>query len=494
MVELKTQAVIELLILQKDVSFEDAAKFVLSSDSPQSSSRSVRSKGKKKAKKDSSSKRLALMLDSQEIYDERIEEISSILRLDILRKIYVWEDFSVKIKHFLRDIAKDSLGLCIQDCVSPLNCNDSEVRVSDAAAQVDEGSGKIAQNEHSSSLIEKYTSMVPLENGNPNILARHFSGYLSDGAVMSTAPPEMVSEAKQELLESRIGGTSTYTDGLLGPLYDNHVNSRRPLSIQMKSNRERLMQQHAERSRHAFGLNGDRQYNNSNFGSNQEALHSDLSRASREVDQALNSKYLQRTGYYLPSNNNASGASFSLTPSERNSSVHQRKYPPGFTPGGDERFDTEITIAPANDDSPSLFNTKKHTENSFHPSLVIRNNLELEGDENVRPHVTSINTDSGVREDTNPRRFKSGAQFYRQSPQRRKKEPWQNFEVMMLEEGLKKFGPRWSRILQEYQSNDDKPGGAFLPCRNPVDLKDKARNEIMRRRKNQLPLGPYECV
>ncbi|RGB41682.1 hypothetical protein C1646_685087 [Rhizophagus diaphanus] len=63
---------------------------------------------------------------------------------------------------------------------------------------------------------------------------------------------------------------------------------------------------------------------------------------------------------------------------------------------------------------------------------------------------------------------------------------WTSLELEALESGMKEFGTQWARILRSY-------GGDHGPLRNrnAVQLKDKARNEKLRRIKSRLDLGIF---
>jgi hypothetical protein len=64
---------------------------------------------------------------------------------------------------------------------------------------------------------------------------------------------------------------------------------------------------------------------------------------------------------------------------------------------------------------------------------------------------------------------------------------WTPNEVQALEDGLKQFKKRcWVQILNEYKSR--------LGNHTQSQLKDKARNEIIRRKKANLPLGGFYYV
>jgi hypothetical protein len=63
---------------------------------------------------------------------------------------------------------------------------------------------------------------------------------------------------------------------------------------------------------------------------------------------------------------------------------------------------------------------------------------------------------------------------------------WTHLELEALENGMKEFGTQWARILRMY-------GGNHGPLRNrsAVQLKDKARNEKLRRIKSKQDLGVF---
>ena len=61
---------------------------------------------------------------------------------------------------------------------------------------------------------------------------------------------------------------------------------------------------------------------------------------------------------------------------------------------------------------------------------------------------------------------------------------WMQEELNELEEGMKKFGTNWSRIL-------DMADGP-LKTRTTVQLKDKARNEKRRREREGISLGIFQ--
>jgi hypothetical protein len=68
----------------------------------------------------------------------------------------------------------------------------------------------------------------------------------------------------------------------------------------------------------------------------------------------------------------------------------------------------------------------------------------------------------------------------------KKRNYWTLLELEALENGMKEFGTQWARILRNY-------GGDHGPLRNrnAVQLKDKARNEKLRRIKSRLDLGVF---
>lgn len=82
--------------------------------------------------------------------------------------------------------------------------------------------------------------------------------------------------------------------------------------------------------------------------------------------------------------------------------------------------------------------------------------------------------------------------YHDQKTQKRRKIPktrekalfWTPDEVQALEDGLKQFKKRWwVKILEDYKSR--------LGDHTQAQLKDKARNEIIRRKKANLPLGGF---
>ncbi|CAG8518991.1 12134_t:CDS:1 [Acaulospora colombiana] len=64
---------------------------------------------------------------------------------------------------------------------------------------------------------------------------------------------------------------------------------------------------------------------------------------------------------------------------------------------------------------------------------------------------------------------------------------WTSTELKALEQGMELFGTSWAQIIEKY-GRENGP----LSNRNPVQLKDKARNEKLRRLKMELPLGIFE--
>ena len=63
---------------------------------------------------------------------------------------------------------------------------------------------------------------------------------------------------------------------------------------------------------------------------------------------------------------------------------------------------------------------------------------------------------------------------------------WTPLELEALENGMKEYGTQWARILRSYGGNHGP-----LRNRNAVQLKDKARNEKLRRIKSNLDLGVF---
>lgn len=74
---------------------------------------------------------------------------------------------------------------------------------------------------------------------------------------------------------------------------------------------------------------------------------------------------------------------------------------------------------------------------------------------------------------------------------RRKKTPWTEYELQLLEKGILEFGrSSWQKILDKY----GKGAEGFLQSRTGVDLKDKARVEKRRRVKMNMNLGVYANI
>ena len=69
----------------------------------------------------------------------------------------------------------------------------------------------------------------------------------------------------------------------------------------------------------------------------------------------------------------------------------------------------------------------------------------------------------------------------------RDKTPWSQDEVDLLERGMRQYGRSWAKILSAFGHG---PNG-FADGRTGPDLKDKARNEAMRRDKLGLDKGPF---
>ncbi len=66
--------------------------------------------------------------------------------------------------------------------------------------------------------------------------------------------------------------------------------------------------------------------------------------------------------------------------------------------------------------------------------------------------------------------------------------PWTDYEVALLERGMRRFGRGWAVILNHYGRSPDE---GFAECRTSVDLKDKARNERKRRERVGEELGAF---
>ncbi|KAJ3312953.1 hypothetical protein HDU76_002769 [Blyttiomyces sp. JEL0837] len=71
----------------------------------------------------------------------------------------------------------------------------------------------------------------------------------------------------------------------------------------------------------------------------------------------------------------------------------------------------------------------------------------------------------------------------------KKRVKWSEEELRALEKGMMEFGTNWALIEKKYGKGVG--GGGVLATRNQVALKDKARVEKNRRRKNGIPLGIF---
>ncbi|KAJ3108386.1 hypothetical protein HDU97_001511 [Phlyctochytrium planicorne] len=69
----------------------------------------------------------------------------------------------------------------------------------------------------------------------------------------------------------------------------------------------------------------------------------------------------------------------------------------------------------------------------------------------------------------------------RRRPLKQRWEKWSEDELRALEEGIRSFQSRWSLIEMHF--------GDRMPGRDQVDMKDKARNEMLRRQRRGEPLG-----
>ncbi|RIA93170.1 hypothetical protein C1645_762996 [Glomus cerebriforme] len=63
---------------------------------------------------------------------------------------------------------------------------------------------------------------------------------------------------------------------------------------------------------------------------------------------------------------------------------------------------------------------------------------------------------------------------------------WNEQEVRALEEGMRQYGKLWSNIKKNYGSK-----GQVLEHRTPVQLKDKARSELVRRQRENIEPGVF---
>ncbi|CAG8532298.1 17201_t:CDS:10 [Acaulospora colombiana] len=72
---------------------------------------------------------------------------------------------------------------------------------------------------------------------------------------------------------------------------------------------------------------------------------------------------------------------------------------------------------------------------------------------------------------------------------RKRRSKWSNLELETLEKGMEEYGTSWVKILEVH----GKPHG-HLRDRTAVQLKDKARNEKMRRARERIPTGIFEIA
>ncbi|CAG8442435.1 8785_t:CDS:2 [Scutellospora calospora] len=70
-----------------------------------------------------------------------------------------------------------------------------------------------------------------------------------------------------------------------------------------------------------------------------------------------------------------------------------------------------------------------------------------------------------------------------------KRNKWTELELYYLEIGMIKYGTKWEKILKDY----GKPHGQ-LRNRIAPNLKDKARNEKLKRLREGIPLGIFELA
>ncbi|ORX47723.1 hypothetical protein DM01DRAFT_1338948 [Hesseltinella vesiculosa] len=71
---------------------------------------------------------------------------------------------------------------------------------------------------------------------------------------------------------------------------------------------------------------------------------------------------------------------------------------------------------------------------------------------------------------------------------RAKKIKFTPLETQSLEDGMREFGTSWSEILKKYED-------IFAPNqRTNVDLKDKARTEVKKRKTYNMSLGGFAAV
>ncbi|CAG8517144.1 10279_t:CDS:1 [Diversispora eburnea] len=77
----------------------------------------------------------------------------------------------------------------------------------------------------------------------------------------------------------------------------------------------------------------------------------------------------------------------------------------------------------------------------------------------------------------------------RRNIMKKRRKKWSNLELDTLEKGMMEHGTKWRKILDVY----GRPHG-HLRERTPVQLKDKARTEKMRRIREGISLGIFEIA
>ncbi|KAJ3056001.1 hypothetical protein HK097_008490 [Rhizophlyctis rosea] len=76
-----------------------------------------------------------------------------------------------------------------------------------------------------------------------------------------------------------------------------------------------------------------------------------------------------------------------------------------------------------------------------------------------------------------------GKKHKRKRPHNGKRRPWSEEELQALEKGIRQFGNSWAQIEAHF--------GSRMPGRSQIDLKDKARTEMRKRRKLGLDEGVW---
>jgi hypothetical protein len=109
--------------------------------------------------------------------------------------------------------------------------------------------------------------------------------------------------------------------------------------------------------------------------------------------------------------------------------------------------------------------------NIHHPNANIENVP-------IRPPPTNRINQQPASPMLNPRRISRNG---------KEKVMWTAAEVDALDRGLRTYGKNWAKILTTYKHQ-------FSSTRSNVDLKDKARNEKMKRERAGLALGGFSCV